>query len=241
MLKLEKHLAIVTGATGAIGKACAIALASEGCTVHILGRQEEKLVELEKLIEAKGGKSRIFQIDLTNSNAIQAYVEQLSGSGTKVSILVHSAGVHHMGRMSETEATKMDELFAVNVKGPYQLSKELLPLMERNPGQIVFINSSAGLTTKAKIGLYSATKYALKALADSLRHEVNTLGIRVLSIYPGRTATEMQAKIHEKENRAYLPERLLQPEDIAETMIHSLKLPLTAEITDIQIRPFFKH
>jgi NADP-dependent 3-hydroxy acid dehydrogenase YdfG len=107
-------------------------------------------------------------------------------------------------------------------------------------GQIVFINSSAGLTAKAGAGQYAATKFALKAIADSLRAEVNALGLRVLSVYPGRTASPMQAAIYKMEGKAYNPERLLQPEDVAACVINALSLPRTAEVTDIQVRPLVK-
>ena len=90
------------------------------------------------------------------------------------------------------------------------------------------------------MGQYAATQHALRAIADSLRAEVNPQGVRVLSVFPGRTATPMQARLCELEGKAYSPERLIQPEDIASTVIHALTLPRTAEITEISIRPFVK-
>jgi NADP-dependent 3-hydroxy acid dehydrogenase YdfG len=87
---------------------------------------------------------------------------------------------------------------------------------------------------------YAATKHALKAIADSLREEVNAEGLRVLSVYPGRTASPMQAAVHEMEGRAYHPERLMQPEDVAAVVINALSLPRSAEVTDIYIRPLLK-
>jgi NADP-dependent 3-hydroxy acid dehydrogenase YdfG len=90
------------------------------------------------------------------------------------------------------------------------------------------------------VGQYAATKHALKAITDSLREEVNSDGIRVLSVFNGRTATPMQAAVHAVEGRAYCPEKLIQPDDIASVVIHALSLPGTAEITDVQIRPFAK-
>ena len=104
----------------------------------------------------------------------------------------------------------------------------------------MFINSSAALRTTVGIGQYAATKHALKAIADSLREEVNGDGVRVLSIYPGRTASPMQEAIHATENKAYQPEHLLQTEDVASVVINTLNLPRTAEITDINIRPLKK-
>jgi NADP-dependent 3-hydroxy acid dehydrogenase YdfG len=116
----------------------------------------------------------------------------------------------------------------------------LLPMLRSRHGQVVFINSSVGTRAPANVGQYAATKHALKAIADSLRDEVNADGMRVLSVFLGRTATPMQAAIYEMEGRTYRPELLLQPEDVAAVVINALTLPRTAEVTDISIRPFKK-
>jgi NADP-dependent 3-hydroxy acid dehydrogenase YdfG len=107
-------------------------------------------------------------------------------------------------------------------------------------GQIVFINSSSGRHAKANAGHYGATKHALKGFADSLREEVNASGVRVLSLFLGRTATPMQAAIHEFEGRSYRPDALIQPEDVAFVVAASLSLARNAEITDISMRPLAK-
>ena len=113
-------------------------------------------------------------------------------------------------------------------------------MLKSRRGQIVFINSSLGLASKAEAGQYAAAKHALKALADSLRDEVNADAVRVLSVFPGRTATPMQAALYAKEGKAYHPEVLLQPEDVAAVVINALTLPRTAEVTEIRIRPLKK-
>jgi NADP-dependent 3-hydroxy acid dehydrogenase YdfG len=113
-------------------------------------------------------------------------------------------------------------------------------MLKSSRGQIVFINSSVGLVARANVGQYAATKHALKAVADSLREEVNTDGVRILSVFPGRTATPMQTAVHEMEGRPYQPEHFIQPEDIADVVINALVLPRTAEVTDINIRPLIK-
>jgi NADP-dependent 3-hydroxy acid dehydrogenase YdfG len=104
----------------------------------------------------------------------------------------------------------------------------------------VFINSSAGLNASANVGQYAATKHALKAVADSLRHEVNAEGLRVLSIYPGRTASPLQEAVFKMEEREYRSEMLIQPEDLAAVIINALALPRSAEVTDINVRPLTK-
>jgi short-subunit dehydrogenase len=105
---------------------------------------------------------------------------------------------------------------------------------------VVFVNSTAGLAAGADNALYAATKHALRSLAGSIRDQVNQSGIRVLSVFPGRTATPMQEAVVRFENRTYRPEELLQPEDVAEMVVAALMLPRTAEVVDVVMRPMTK-
>ena len=140
----------------------------------------------------------------------------------------------------DADLADLDRHYSVNVRAPYALTKALLPLICSNNGEIVFINSSIVQNPKPYAGQYGITKHALKGMADSLRIEVNALGIRVLSVFVGRTATPMQKMLFQREGRAYHPERLLQPEEVASVVIHALSLPRTAEVTEIWIRSMLK-
>jgi NAD(P)-dependent dehydrogenase (short-subunit alcohol dehydrogenase family) len=119
-------------------------------------------------------------------------------------------------------------------------SQALLPLLKGRQGQIVFINSSQGLQARANTGAYALTKHALKALVDSSRQEINADGIRILSIYPGLTATPAIKLLCEIQGQSYRPDLLLQPEDVAQVVLNTLQLPRTAEVTNIEIRPLIK-
>ena len=101
----------------------------------------------------------------------------------------------------------------------------------------MFVSSSAGLTPRAGVSAYAASKAALTALATALREEVNRDGVRVLTVYPGRTAGKMQEQVKAFEGKPYEPERLVQPEDVAQATIAALELPRTAELTDLHLRP----
>jgi NAD(P)-dependent dehydrogenase (short-subunit alcohol dehydrogenase family) len=171
---------------------------------------------------------------------IEALAAHLQQSCGHLDLLVHSAGVYSMGRIESAPAAELDWQYRTNVRAPYVLTQALLPLLRPRQGQIVFVNSSAGLSARANVSQYAATKHALKAIADSLRAEVNAEGIRVLSVYPGRTATPMQAAVHQIEGRAYHPDRLMQPEDVADVVLNALLLPRSAEVTDIHVRPLAK-
>jgi NADP-dependent 3-hydroxy acid dehydrogenase YdfG len=158
----------------------------------------------------------------------------------RLDILVHCAGVISHGKLADAPIVSLDDQFRANVRGPLLLTQKLLPLLKKPRGQIVFINSTAALIPAANRGHFSATQQALKALADSLRQEVNVEGVRVLSVFPGRTATKRTQSLHEKEGRPFQSEVLLQPKDVAAVVISALGLPWTAEVTDITIRPMQK-
>ena len=155
-------------------------------------------------------------------------------------VLVHCAGAFTKGKIGATPVEELDALYRTNLRLPFALTQALLPLLKVRPGQIVFINSSQGLEARAATGLFASTQHALKGLADSLRQEVNADGIRVLSVYPGRTATARMESLYEIEGRKYQPELLLQAEDIAQIVVASLQLPRTAEVTNLEIRPLTK-
>ena len=187
------------------------------------------------------GVFRAYRTDLTSVEEIRKAVKQIESDYKRVDILIHSAGGIVLGSFEDTLAEALDLQYHINVRAPYVLTQYLLPQLKQQKGQIVFINSSICLQgAKMNVGAYASTKFALKALADSLREEVNDLGIRVLSVYPGRTASPMQVAVHEFEDKIYQGERLLQPQDIADTVVHALSLPRTAEITDVSVRPFLK-
>jgi len=120
------------------------------------------------------------------------------------------------------------------------LTQRLLPQLKAAQGQVVFVNSSAGLAARADVVQYAATKHALKAVADGVREQVNGDGVRVLSLYVGRTATRMQAELHAMEGRSYDPTALIQPEDVAALALVVLCLPRSVEVTDISLRPMRK-
>jgi NADP-dependent 3-hydroxy acid dehydrogenase YdfG len=181
------------------------------------------------------------EVDLTAEGAAQSVLKRLREKNGRLDILVHSAGLIRQGAMGQASIADFDAQYAVNVRAPYELTKNLLPSLVAARGQIVFINSSVGQSVKRpEVAQYAATKHALRAIADSIREEVNPKGVRVLSLYLGRTATPMQEAVAREEGRNYNPESLLQPDDVAEVVVHTLTLPRTAEVTDISIRPMLK-
>lgn len=235
---LAGQIAVVTGASSGIGRAIALGLAVQGALVHGLGRRIEALEAVEQAAERAGGRVLTHRFDLRAAADLAAFATQTP----RVDILVHSAGVIKLGLFCNSPVAEMDWHYQVNLRAPYELTQLLLPKLIERQGQIVFLNTSADRerTNGARKGLYAATKHGLLALADSLRDEVNSAGVRVLSIFPGRVASPMQQTLHQAEGRDYQPNRLIQPEDVADVIVNALLLPRTAEITNISVRPMIR-
>lgn len=231
---------VVTGATSGIGMAIALALSAPGVKLGLIGRDSRRLEAVSGEVRTRSAHVEQYRLDLESGDEIRNVASEIGKCFGGVDVLVHSAGVFRMGTLADVRMSDLDLLYRTNVRGPYELTQALLPMLIASKGQIVFINSSVGLTARAGVGAYAATKHALKAIADSLRAEVNELGVRVISVYPGRTATPQQERICQQEQRPYQPDRLLQPEDVAQAVLNALAMPRTAEVTDIQIRPMLK-
>ena len=237
MSGLEGRIALITGGGSGVGAAIALALAAAKAEVRLVGRTSQPLREVADRARDLGGRADYILADLGDEAELRALTDRLVRDLPRLDILVQSAAVHVPGTVAAASPAMLDEHYRVNVRAPYVLTQALLPLLKDSQGQIVFINSSSGIGAKPITSQYDATKHALKALADSLRGEVNAFGIRVLSVYLGRTATKLQKKIHVAENKCYHPELLLQPEDVASVVLNALCLPRTAEVTDLHIRP----
>lgn len=233
-MNLTNQHAVVTGASSGIGTAIALELARAGSSLHLLGRNEQRLEHTrQQALEANPNISvQIHAFDLTNDGEVSAFCH--AQHDAQIDMLIHSAGVAQLGTMAEASLATLDWHYQVNVRAPYALTKGLLPKLEASRGHVVFINSGAGLTARAHWGQYAMSKFALKAIADSLRSELS--GVRVLSVYPGRTATPMQEDIYESEGKTYDPEPLIQPEDVATQVIAALTLPARASVIDLNIR-----
>lgn len=240
MGSLANQTAIVSGAGSGIGRAIALGLAREGTSLCLLGRDKERLLGTARTATNSSPKVTVYQVDLSFEQDLACLIQRLEQEVEHIDVLVHAAGDIIIGEMKSSTIEDFDHQYKINLRAPYLLTQKLLPRVRARRGQVVFINSSMGVHARANVGQYAATKHALKAVADSLRDEVNPDGVRVLSIFAGRTASAMQETVHRLETKTYDPQLLLQPEDIASVVIHALTLPRTAEITDIHIRPLAK-
>jgi NADP-dependent 3-hydroxy acid dehydrogenase YdfG len=237
---LTGQVALITGASSGIGRAIALSLAENGVGIVLFARRRAELEAVANDVRVRSAKAYVFPGDMTHDEDIRSLREHVEREFGALDILVHCAGQIAIGTLEASQVASLDSQYSVNVRGPYLLTKELLPLLRKRLGQVVFVNSSAGIAARAASGQFSATQHALKAIADSLREELNSEGIRVLTIFPGRTATQLQEEVFRCEERPYQPNVLLQPEDIAAMVTAAVALPRTAEVTEIHIRPLKK-
>ena len=226
----QNKRALVTGASSGIGLAIAQALAAEGAHIHAVARSWPKPPEGWQLHNA----------DFTVEVDVKRLATEVSNSELPLDLLIHCAGALEIGTVVDFPIAQLDVMYQVNVRAPFLLTQLLLSDLTKRTGQIVFINSSAAIAPNTALAGYSSTKAALKLVADCLRMEVNPSGVRVMSVYPGKTASAMQQRAHELAGKPYDAAGLMQPEDVAQMVLSALALPKTAEMTDLHIRPMKK-
>jgi NADP-dependent 3-hydroxy acid dehydrogenase YdfG len=217
--------ALITGAGGGIGSAIAAALAPTH-TLLLAGRPSARL---DALAERLGAPT--WPLDLADQDSIEASSEVLA----ELDVLVHNAGVLYPGRVGESSAEEWRASFEINVTGAVALTLALLPALRAARGHVVFINSGAGQKVSPGMASYSATKFALRAFADSLRDDEPAL--RVTSIFPGRTDTDMQRDLVAYEERDYDPGRFLRPETVAGLVATAVTTPPDGHVHEIVVRP----
>ena len=234
MTRFQNKRALVTGASSGIGQAIAQALAAEGAQVHAVARSWP---------QAAGSAPATWQLhhaDFSVEADVRRLAAEVSVAESPVDLLIHCAGALDMGLVADFAVAQLDHLYQVNVRAPFLLTQLLLPPLTQSRGQIVFINSSAAVSPNAALAGYASAKAALKSIADCLRMEVNASGVRVMSVYPGKTASVMQQRAHETAGKPYDAASLMQPADVAQMVLSALALPATAEMTDLHIRPMKK-
>jgi NAD(P)-dependent dehydrogenase (short-subunit alcohol dehydrogenase family) len=237
---LQGAVALVTGASSGIGQAIAQALAEHGARVLLVGRD---LTTLDATRAKLPGRERheLAVVDLADVAALAALAKSASAfGGGRLDLLVHCAGSHETGSVEQTSASAFDALIATNLRAPFVLTGALLPALRQARGDVVLVNSSVLAYPRPGVAAYAASKAGLRGFADSLRAEVNGDGIRVLSVFPGRTATPMQQAQFEREGRSYRPELLLQPGEVASAILSAVCLGETAELTELYVRPRLK-
>ncbi|POY02427.1 short chain dehydrogenase [Mycobacterium kansasii] len=217
--------ALITGASRGIGSAIATALAPTH-TLLLAGRPSERL---DAIAERLGATT--FPIELADDSTIEASCEVVD----ELDVLVHNAGLSIPGHVADSHVDEWRATFAVNVFGAVALTLALLPALRQTRGQVIFINSGAGRNVSPGMASYSASKFALRAFADSLRADEPDL--RVTTIFPGRTDTDMQRELVEFEGGNYDPTRFLRAETVAAVVANVVATPPDGHVHEVVVRP----
>ncbi|MGN6251492.1 MAG: SDR family oxidoreductase [Marmoricola sp.] len=216
----------LTGAGSGIGEVLADVLAARGDDLVLLARNDERAEDLA----GRYPGARTVVADLSGP------VASLDVPGSLDSV-VHSAGVVDVAAVAETDPASLAHTVTVDLIAPMLLTRTLLEPVRRARGTHVFVNSGSGLRANPGWASYNAAKFGLRGFADALRQEEEPYGVRVSSVYPGRTATPMQAQVHAQEGKDYDAGAWIRPETVVDAIVRVLDLGRDATIPDVTVRP----
>lgn len=223
---------LVTGAGSGIGAALVAALHRRGDDLVLLARSKERADDLEA---AYPGATTLVA-DLADPPGLERALAEVDLPGSLDSV-IHVAGAVDLAPVAELDLADWQRQLDVNLTAPALVTRAALPALRAARGLVLFVNSGAGLAAHPDWSAYAASKFGLRALADALRGEEKRNGVRVTTVFPGRTATPMQQKVHDQEGRAYDASDWIDPETVAATILHVLDLPRDATIPEVSVRP----
>ncbi|MDQ2794205.1 MAG: 3-ketoacyl-ACP reductase [Bacteroidota bacterium] len=222
MESLQGKVALVTGAGKGIGRAVALALAAEGVHVGLLARTDSDLQALATEIKAAGGTVATVVADVADRAAVEAAATKIHDELGPIDILINNAGIGSFAKFLEMEPEQWEHIIQVNLMGTYYVTRAVLPVMiARQTGDIINISSTSGLRASAGSSAYSASKFAIMGLTEALMQEVRKHNIRVSALTPSTVATPLAMNNNLTDGN---PDKVMQPEDLAEFMVSQLKL-----------------
>jgi short-subunit dehydrogenase len=219
----------VTGATSGIGAALARRLHDRGDDLVLLARNDEKAAALAD--QFPGCRTVVADLGSPESAA------SLPGLPDRLESVVHSAGVVDVAAVADTDAESLARTVTVDLVAPMLLTRALLEPVRRGRGTHLFVNSGSGLRANLGWASYNAAKFGLRGFADALRQEEQAFGVRVSTVYPGRTATAMQERVHAQEGKEYDATDWIRPDTVVDAILHVLDLGDDATIPDLVVRP----
>jgi 3-oxoacyl-[acyl-carrier protein] reductase len=214
--------AIITGAGKGIGRALAVALANEGVNLGLVARTESDLLQLAEELKPLNVKVSVATADISSIDQVNLAIENIKAELGQIDILINNAGIGAFASFMELEPSKWEEVVKINLFGTYYVTRAVLPeMIERKTGDIINISSTAGQRGAAVTSAYSASKFGVIGLSESLMQEVRKYNIRVSTLTPSTVATNMAMNLNLTDGN---PERVMQPEDFAELVVSNLKL-----------------
>ena len=222
MTDLKNKNALITGAGKGIGKAIALALAKEGVNVILVARTKDEIESVAIKARSLRVKASAITADVADINSVNSAVDKALAEFGTIDILINNAGIAAFGKFLELEPTDWERIIQVNLMGTYYVTRAVLPnMIERQTGDIINISSTAGLSGNALTSAYSASKFAVLGLTESLMQEVRKHYIRVTALTPSTVATDMAKELKLTDGN---PETVMQAEDMSELIIAQLKL-----------------
>lgn len=239
---LAGRVAVVTGASSGIGAAVAVALAREGCHVALAARRIDALESIKRRMVVREGKVIVRQTDVTDRKQVEALINAAHGELGPVDIIVSCAGVMYFTMMANAQVEEWDRTVDVNCKGLLHCLSSTVPgMLSRGSGHIVAISSDAGRKVFPGLGVYSASKFFVEATLQSLRLETAGKGLRVTSVQPGNVATDLLGMSTDAEAIKKYGEpsgaQILDPEDVANSIVYALKQPAHVAVNEVLIEP----
>lgn len=228
---LENKTAIVTGASEGIGRRLCEALSERACKTIAIARRKQVLEEIAAEYENVIPKA----VDVSDAGAVEALYLELEREGHVPDILVNNAGVGSFDYIEETPVSEWDRMIAVNLSGPFYMSRGAVKLMKpmRN-GTIINVNSVAGKQPFKNASAYCASKFGLTGLTSVMREELRKLNIRVIGVHPGAVASSWWEKLPDPDSKPF--ERMLQVQDVVDSILGALELPAHAVQEEIVMR-----
>lgn len=233
MENLKGKKIIITGGSRGLGKATAIALAKEGADIAITGRSEKTLKETVVELKTLGVHATYAVFDVGNYDEVKKGIKDIITDLGSVDVLINNAGIAAFGSFNDMEVSQWTNIIQTNLLGMYYVTKEILPyLIEKNQGDIINISSTAGLNGNPNTSAYSASKFAVIGMSESLMKEVRKNNIRVCTLTPSTIASDMSLELGITDGNT---EKVLQPEDFAELIVTALQLPRRAMLKNASL------
>jgi 3-oxoacyl-[acyl-carrier protein] reductase len=239
MGQLKGKVALVTGSSKGIGRACALRLAEAGANIVMAAKSIDLLEMLRKDIDGLGVESLAERFDVSRSLDCEELVKKSLERFGKIDILINNAGVGFSGKIVDSEPAVIEQMVKVNLLGVYYMTRAVLPsMMEQQHGDIINLGSVAGVKYSPDFAMYSATKFAVRAFSEALRNEVQGHNIRVTLIHPGMTKTAFSDSFtHGGSPLPFDKGEILKPEDIANTIHFALNCPQGVSLNELTVRP----
>lgn len=229
----EGQHVVVTGASSGIGRAVARAFGRAGASVWLGARRADELREAAREVDAAGGRGHAVALDVTRDESVAAFARAVAdGAPDGVHVLVNNAGVGAWGTLDDVDAATWRRAVDVNLTGPFLVTKAMLPLLRRAQGRRHVLNviSVAGKQGFPGNGAYAASKFGLRGWTEAIAQELSPEGIRVIGVHPGFVATPLVKRASQED--------MIQPDDLARTMLDLTLVPESLFIDDVTVWPW---